>query len=82
MKTFAFSLCALFGASSALNTVEFEYMNYLAKFNKMYNDVDVFRARMENFSKADAFIKEHNASTESNYSVGHNQFSDWSQAEY
>jgi C1A family cysteine protease len=56
-------------------------MQYLAKFNKVSNDVEMFNARMENFAKADKFIKEHNA-TESSYTVGHNQFSDWFATEY
>lgn len=79
MKSFAFA--AVIGSATALNTIEFEYMQYIAKFGKISNDVDMFNARMENFAIADKFIKEHNA-TESNYTVGHNQFSDWSTTEY
>ena len=79
MKSFAFA--AIIGFAAALNTAEFEYMQYLAQFNKVHNEVDEFRARMENFNKANEFIKEHNA-TESNYTVGHNQFSDWYPTEY
>ena len=79
MKSFAFA--AVIGSATALNTIEFEYMQYIAKFGKISNDVDMFNARMENFAIADKFIKEHNA-TESNYTVGHNQFSDWFNSEY
>ena len=79
MKSFAFAAVA--ATASAMSSVEFEYMNYLAQFNKVYNDVENFNTRMAYFAKANDFIKEHNA-TESNYTVGHNQFSDWSQEEY
>ena len=79
MKSFTFA--AVIGAASALNTTEFEYMQYIAKYNKVSNDIEMFNARMENFAKADSFIKEHNA-TESSYTVGHNQFSDWFTVEY
>lgn len=81
MKTSAFGLIALVGASNALSMMEYEYMTYLAKFNKVYNDVDEFNTRLANFSRAHEFIQEHNAS-ESNYRVAHNQFSDWFESEY
>ena len=79
MKSFAFA--AVISAASALSTVEFEYMNYLAEFNKVYNDVEEFTVRMNRFMEVDAFVKEHNASGAS-YVAGHNQFSDMHYAEY
>jgi cathepsin L len=79
MKSFA--LATVLGAANALNTVEFEYMNYMATFNKQHTDVEMFQVRLENFQFVDAFIKEHNASN-ATYTAGHNQFSDWSEAEY
>jgi cathepsin L len=79
MKSFAFA--ALFAAANALSSVEYEYMNYCAEFGKVSNDVEEFNFRMENFAAVDAFIQEHNASNAS-YTAGHNQFSDWSHAEY
>ena len=79
MKSFAFA--ATMAAVNALNQIEFEYMNYIAKFNKITNDVKEFDYRLENFKKTDEFIKEHNASG-ANYTAGHNQFSFWSRAEY
>lgn len=74
MKSFALALTL--GAANALSTAEFEYMNYLARFNKQSADYKEFNARREAFEQADAFIKAHNAMP-SNYTVGHNQFSDW-----
>ena len=79
MKSFAFA--AVMAAANALSTAEFEYMNYLAEFNKVYNDVEEFTVRMNRFMEVDAFIKEQNASNGS-YTAGHNQFSDWHFAEY
>ena len=75
MKSFAFAITL--SAANALSTVEFEYMNYLARFNKQSADFADFNARREAFEEADAFIKAHNAQSSNNYTVGHNQFSDW-----
>ena len=47
---------------NALNTSEFEFINYLAKFNKPYSEVEEFKTRLANYSKADSLIREHNAS--------------------
>jgi cathepsin L len=79
MKSFAFAAVA--GVTSALNSAEFEYMQYVAQWNKQSNDVREFQVRMANFANADKFIKEENA-TQASYTVGHNQFSDWHRAEY
>lgn len=75
MKSFA--LAAIFGAANALLASELDYINYIAKFNKHHTDIDTFNFRHENFVAMDKFIKEHNAGNNT-YSVGHNQFSDWS----
>merc|ERR1711981_48156 len=79
MKSFAFA--SIFAAANALSTIELEYMQYLAQFNKMTNDVDEFNFRMGNWAAVDAFIKENNAGNETHV-AGHNQFSDWSHTEY
>merc|ERR1719276_279944 len=64
MKSFAFA--ATMAAANALSTVEFDYMNYMAQYNKVINDVEEFAMRAANFT----------------YTAGHNQFSDWTEAEY
>ena len=79
MKSFAFA--SIFAAANALSTIELEYMQYLAQFNKMTNDIDEFNFRLEHFKTADDFIKENNSGNETHV-AGHNQFSDWSHAEY
>ena len=79
MKSFAFALT--FGAVSALHSLEFEYMNYLATFGKTMNDIEEFEARLENYVATDLEIKRINESQDM-HRAAHNQFSDWSQEEY
>merc|ERR1711997_102121 len=62
MKSFAFA--SIFAAANALSTIELEYMQYLAQFNKMTNDVDEFNFRMGNWAIVEEFIKENNAGNE------------------
>ena len=79
MKSFAFAAVA--GMAAALDVHELEFMNYTAMFNKHYLQLELFEKRMSNFARADKLIKEHNA-TEANYTLSHNQFSDWTEEEY
>ena len=79
MKSFAFA--AVIGAASAIDTTTFGYLNYLAKFNKSYENQEEFEMRVNRYVQVDAFIQEHNE-TNASYTVGHNQFSDWTAAEY
>ena len=77
----AFALALTLGAVSAVSTMEFEYMNHLAKFGKNLGDVEEFHTRLALFSAKDAEINRIN-SEEKNFTVGHNQFSDWTHEEY
>ena len=79
MKSFAFA--ALASVAVALSNDELEFIDYAARFNKVYEDVEEFAARFERFLVAHAFIKAHNASGDTHV-AGHNQFSDWHHAEY
>ena len=76
MKTFAFA--AVIGAASAL---DFDYLSYMAKFNKVVTEVEEFAMRVENFKFVHQWIEKHNASGAS-WKAAHNQFSDWTEAEY
>ena len=76
MKSFAFA--AVIGATNAL---DFDYLNYMATFNKVVTNVEEFAMRVENFKFAHQWIESHNASGAS-WSAGHNQFSDYTEAEY
>ena len=79
MKSFAFA--AIAAAANALTSAEFEYMNYVARFNKVHSDVEEFSLRAARFAFVDKFINEHNASGDTHV-AGHNQFSDWYATEY
>jgi len=59
----------------------FDYLSHMAKFNRSFNDVEEFAMRLDQFSFVHNFIEEHNA-TGASFTLGHNQFSDWTHAEY
>jgi len=79
MNTLAFA--ATIGAASALSAVELKYMNHLAEFGKNMSSIEEFNTRLVYFSVLDQYIEETN-SDDHTYTLGHNQFSDWSRAEY
>ena len=78
MKSFA--LAALPAIAAAIDAASFSYLNYLATFNKSYENQEEFAMRVNRYVEVDAFIQEHNQ-TNASYSVGHNQFSDWTEHE-
>ena len=73
-----FALAALASSAVAFST---DFMNYAARFNKIYEDVEEFAVRLERFMHNHRVITEHNA-TKRNFTLGENQFTDWTQAEY
>jgi C1A family cysteine protease len=79
MKTFALALTAT--AVTAFSDVEFKFMNYIAKFGKVIENLEEFETRLAHFIKSETEIEAHNA-TEANFKLGHNQFSDRSHEEY
>ena len=79
MRSFAFA--AVIGAASAITTIDFDYLTYMAKFGKVVKTVEDFAMRVEIFKQTHSFIQEHNNSGETHV-AGHNQFSDWTRAEY
>ena len=80
MKSFA--LAAVAGVAAAVETPAFEFFNYLAKFNKAYSTDTEFKLRFERFAATHAHIEAHNNQENNSYTAGHNQFSDWTYAEY
>ena len=78
MKAFAAALAAV---ASAIDVTELKYMQFLAQFGKNMGSVEEFNQRLVYFSVLDKYIEEHNAEGH-NYTLGHNQFSDWSRTEY
>ena len=61
--------------------INFDYLGHMATFNRQITDVVEFATRLEQFTAIHNFITEHNNSGAS-WTAGHNQFSDWSHAEY
>ena len=79
----SFTFATLVSAAMAINANELGFMNYAAQYNKVYEDVKDFATRLERFMHHDRLINEHNNSNGSkNFILGHNQFSDWTDAEY
>ena len=75
-----FGAAVTLSTAFALNSGELKYMNYMASFGKEIANMDEFRDRLALFNAVDLQIEEHNAGVHS-YTLGHNQFSDWSTAE-
>jgi C1A family cysteine protease len=56
-------------------------MQYVAKFGKNYANIEEFEQRLEVFTEKHTFIQAHDVEA-TGYALAHNQFSDWTQAEY
>ena len=54
------------------------FLDYQAKNGKRYTEVDEFNRRMELFLETDKYI---NDFVQPMMSIGHNQFSDWTEGE-
>ena len=61
--------------------INFDYLGHMAKYNRMISDVEEFQTRLAAFTANHNWIEQHNNSGAS-WEAGHNQFSDWSHAEY
>ena len=79
MKSFTF---AALTSAAALGADDLEFVNYIARYNKVYEDINEFMVRFEKFAYWHRIINEHNSTNGANYTLGHNQFSDWTDAEY
>ena len=77
----AFAAVITLGVASALEMMELKYMNHLAKFGKTIESIEEFAERLVYFKTLDQFIEDHNEGSH-NFTLGHNQFSDWSRTEY
>jgi C1A family cysteine protease len=63
-----------------LTSTDFGFIQHVATMNLTYATVAEFEARKEIFVQRDAMFKEINAS-QSDYTVGHNEYSTWTNAE-
>ena len=68
--------------SERITEEEMAYMRYVTEWGKSYGTKAEFVFRMEQFKKTMAKMAEHESNEEHNSTVGLNQFSDWTEAEY
>ena len=75
------ALAAVIGAVSAMSEIESAFLGYITEFGKSYTNVAEYEMRLREFAVKHSVIQEHNA-TEESFKLGHNKFSDWTDAEY
>jgi C1A family cysteine protease len=80
-----YKLASIAGISSVEQTVspivENEFIQHIAEFGKSYGTTEEYKFRLNLFAEKHAAIAELNSENGS-FTLGHNQFSDWTQAEY
>ena len=79
---YSFAIAALASTAAAISAVELEFLNYAARFNKVYEEIEEFALRLERYVHWDRIINDHNATNGPSFTLGHNQFSDWTDKEY
>ena len=69
--------------STGIDTaVEQAFVEHLAFYGESYGTKEEYNFRLNEFSKKDKEYKEINANPENTFTVGHNQYSTWTDAEY
>ena len=58
------------------------FMNYVSKYNKAYDTIEEFEMRLNNFNKVEEQIRNHQERNDVSHTLAHNQFSDWTDAEF
>ena len=61
----------------SITAKQFEFMKYVANFNKQYNSLDEFQMRFDLYAETNAIIKNWNADDTRTSSMGLNFLSDW-----
>ena len=77
-----FAIAALASVAAVISADELEFLNYVARYNKVYEEIEEFALRLERFIHWHRIINDHNATNGPSFTLGHNQFSDWTDAEY
>ena len=78
-----FAITAIFGAASALMTGwDYEFMKYVAEWNKFYETEADYAIRQNEWKIKDDVIRAHNADESQTHKLAHNEFSDWTREEY
>lgn len=81
MKSY-FAIALSGAASAAFVENDVKFLNYMAKWNKVYNTVEEYAHRLELFLEKEKFIAESNADSANTFTVAHNHFSDWTAEEF
>ena len=63
MRSFALAILASAAAAAPMGTLEYEFVQYIAKFGKSYKDTNEYNLRFQRFMKRDQEIKEIMAET-------------------
>jgi len=79
MNTFV--LATLAASAMAITEVESNFLGYITQFGKNYQNIEEYTHRLAQFTRNHFFIEGHN-SAESNFKLGHNKMSDWTEEEY
>ena len=79
----SFAAAAFVGlASATLSNMEFEFINFISKFNKSYPSLNEYEMIFEQFALRYAEVQAHKNDTTATYQVAFNKFSDWTEAEF
>jgi len=85
MNTFCF-VSSYFGYKYCENisapALESAFQEHIANFGLTYGTTEEYNFRLDLFIEKDQIISELNANPEHTFTVGHNQFSTWTDAEY
>ena len=86
MRNFAALAISCVASVSALSTdvnnLETQFVLWAVHHNKTYSTLEEYAARLENWMKTHFAIQKVNTTPGETVVLGHNQFSDWSDAEY
>lgn len=81
MRSFFISTLTGFAAATLMEQSDFEFIKFVAQFNKQYNTAEEYAFRAINFKKTLAEVKKLNSSNGSSIH-GINHMSDWTPEEY
>ncbi len=82
MRAFAAALAGTAVSAEMMTQMDYDFMHYISKFNKIYKSIEEYKMRIVEFKKRDDFIKEANSRYGRSYKAGHNKFSDFTDEEF
>jgi hypothetical protein len=81
-SVFALSLLGAVSMAQDTASLEFEFMNFISKFNKNYINMEEYAARFANWKEADDVVKRVNAPGSGyTHTAAHNPMSDYHEYE-